>query len=132
MRPTVLHSLLAFLILIQSVSALAVMPVGSLVSDESAEIVLDSADMADMDMAHHGAEGSCHSQVVDTNTEKPHTCCDSMNGANCLINCFSAAATLSTSNLLVSPHEHERYSVVVYYSIPHKVVSGLFRPPRIS
>ena len=130
MRPKVLHFMLAFLILFQSVSALAVMPFASMLSDEPAQLVLDNADMPDLNMAHHGKEGSCHDQVAAADTEQAHSCCDSMNGASCLLSCSSAAAALSTLNSLLGVDDHGHYAVVLYDGVPQKMVSGLFRPPR--
>ena len=131
MRPKVLHFMLAFLILFQSVSALAVMPFGSMPSDGPAQLVLDNADMPDSNMAGHGKEGSCHDQVVAAaDTEQSHSCCDSMNGASCLLSCSSAAAALSTLNSLLGVNDHGHYAVVLYDGVPQKMVSGLFRPPR--
>lgn len=122
--------MLAFLILFQSVSALAVMPFGSMLSDEPAQALLDNADMPSLNVARHGKEGSCHNQVVVADTAKPHSCCDFMNGENCLLNCASVAATLSTFISFLGVDDHGEYAVVLYDAVPQKMVSGLFRPPR--
>ena len=118
MQARVLHTVLAFLVLLQSLSAIAMVPAGQA-------------------PAHDGVQSSmtnCHDAVAPTASTPVHMegtmeCCD---GGSCYMNCVSMLATVSLSYSTGSTRFHQVQIPGLGYTAHTSSLSELFRPPRIS
>jgi hypothetical protein len=123
----VVHILFAFLILIQSVSALAVMP-----SMYEGHAESDAMSSMAMDASRQGSQVLCHDEIASPDTATPEKCCEMMDGASCNLNCSSVVSATACMLSLDSTDIHERYATQLKHAAPHHASAGLYRPPRIS
>ena len=123
MRSRLAHTFLALLILVQSVSALAVI---SSVSDLSAPVFMN------MDMSEQAVPALCHEGAAPSTTENPHNCCETMDAASCRLHCSSVATAITLLMAVESVVTHEHYGANSDYAAPRHAPAGLYRPPRIS
>jgi hypothetical protein len=122
MQARVLHTVLAFLILLQSLTAAAMVPAGPV-----------PAHVDDM----QGPMTHCHDTVESlaptlASVEQATDCCDGMNGGSCYLNCASMLVTVSPSYWSGSTRFHQVQIPGQAYTSHPSSLSEFFRPPRIS
>jgi hypothetical protein len=129
MRDRIVHTVLAIVLLTQSVAVLAVAPTMSQQHHMTQSSLEADTSKPSAEMSHHGESNSCHQEVVSSVPDDPKHCCDT---ASCMISCASAASAICYSTSLDSDDTHVRFVVDVGHVIPHKALTDLFHPPRIS
>jgi hypothetical protein len=132
MRVRIVHTLLALLILVQSVSTLAIVSSVFIPSVASLELLADDALGSPTVIAHQGEMTHCHGDSAVGNPAAVKDCCESMEDSGCILSCASIAAAVPCSPALDSMDAHIRYRVDAGYAAPHKSFNVLFRPPRTS
>ncbi len=121
MQARVQHAVLAFLILLQSLTAAAMVPAGP-------------------PPAHDDMQSSmtlCHDTVAPlasaiAHVEQGMVCCDNMADGSCYMNCISMLATVSPTYWSSSTSFHQVQIPGLGYTAHPGSLSELFRPPRIS
>jgi hypothetical protein len=120
MQARVIHTVLACLILLQSLSAAAMVPAGSAPVHDDMQ----------SSMTH------CHDTVapeapVPAPVERGMDCCDNMNGGSCYMNCVSMLVTVFPHYWSGSASFHQVQIPGLGYAAHLSSLAELFRPPRI-
>jgi hypothetical protein len=126
MRVRWIHTLLALLLLIQSVGTLAAAPVT--VSDSGISMELRTNDSGD---SHHTSMPPCHGDSATSAAQQPsQNCCETMEDKCCLLGCSVLASAVSCGAVLGSIDIRIHYPLDAGYASIQNPLSGLFRPPR--
>jgi hypothetical protein len=118
MQARVLHTVLAFLVLLQPLFAVAMV----------------SADPAPAREAMQSSMNNCHDAVAPATSTPVHVegamdCCD---GGRCYMNCVSVLLTVSPAYSTGSTSFHPVQIPGMGYTAHTTSLAELFRPPRIS
>lgn len=132
MQARAVHILLALLILMQSVSTFAAVPMSSVVSPESSHSIMDRSRGISIDVPVESLNIPCHGDGASLSSDSTESCCSSMESAECMLACYSVATAISSSPDLDGAPVHFRHKVGQFYASPQDIPSGLFRPPRSS
>ena len=133
MQASVVHVLLALLILMQSVSTFAAVPLPSAASSEPAHLLkIDRSSVLSVENSVASSSTPCHGDSTSLAPESAENCCDSMEYAECMLACYPMATAISSRPDLAAAPVHFRHKVDQVYSSPQEIPSGLFRPPRSS
>ncbi len=121
MRARVLHTVLAFLMLLQSLTAAAMVPG---VSPPAPDDMQSSMTL-------------CHDSVAPlasaiAHVEQGMDCCDKMADGSCYMNCASMLVTVSSYHWSGNIGFHQVQIPGLGYTAHPSSISELFRPPRIS
>ena len=111
------HIVLAMLILINTVSALAVVSVQP----------VDTGSQA----PSHAMMSDCHDEAPSLPIAPNSPCCETMDDASCLLSCSTAVTALSLEVASFSTITHETFVLEGGHVNPRSAASELFRPPRI-
>jgi hypothetical protein len=133
MQARAVRVLLALLILMQSVSTFAAVPLPSAGSPDAAHLLnIGRSSGIPMEMRVESVSTPCHGDSVSLASNSAENCCDSMEYAECMLACYPMATAISSSPDLDGSPVHFRHKVDQVYTSPQKFPSGLFRPPRSS
>jgi hypothetical protein len=121
MQARVQHTVLALLILLQSLTAVAMVPAGPTPAHD---------DMQSSMTLCHDTVAPMASAVA--HVEQGMVCCDNMAGGSCYMNCISMLVTISPSYWSGSTSFHQVQVPGLGYTAHATSLSELFRPPRIS
>ena len=132
MQARAVRVLLALLILMQSVSTFAAVPLPSAAADPAHLLNMDRSSAIPMEMPAGSLSTPCHGDGVSPVSKSAENCCDSMEYAECMLACYPMATAISSSPDLDGSPVHFRHKVDQVYSSPQEIPSGLFRPPRSS
>jgi hypothetical protein len=121
-----IHTLLALLLLIQSVATLASVPVA--VSDSGISLELRTNNSVD---SHPTSMPPCHGDSATSAAQQPsQNCCETMEDKCCLLGCSVLASAVSCGAVLGSIDIRIHYPLDAGYASIQNPLSGLFRPPR--
>lgn len=126
-----LHGFMALLILLQSVSSLA-LPQDMASQSHSSATVLQSQDQTTAAVPVQPDIPPCHGVVNDPPTQDVNDCCDSMDGQCCPLGCAVISPAIPGSVLLPGSATAAKPAVQASVVQRHKIPSRLFRPPRTS
>jgi hypothetical protein len=73
---------------------------------------------------------SCHDEVIITETESDHGCCDFAQGGSCSMTCASVSAAVAAPVTLRAAFAHLEFSPATGTLSPSRPLSTLFKPPR--
>lgn len=132
MRDRIIHTLLALMILTQSVSVLAFVPSMHGQAQQDVSSTVSDSPMVTVEKSHHGEGSSCHQKVASPEADALKSCCDTMDQASCIIHCSAIAAAVCYSVAVDGIDIHERFPVVTGYFELQSLPTELFRPPQIS
>ena len=132
MRDLIVHTLLATLMLIQSVSALAMLPISTAGGNMPVEVVTGNELLAPVELSHHDQQQPCHGQRTDTEMESPQSCCETMDETGCVLGCSLIATAISCLSTLQKIDVHISHALDSLHKAPFRSLTGLYRPPRIS
>ena len=129
MKALMLRTLLATLMLIQSVSTLAMMPSAAADTDKSVEAATPAALLLTMELSQPEPQPSCHGQRAAT---EPEPCCETMDEATCVLGCSLIVTAVTSLPALDNIDVHIPHPPASLQTLAHQPLSGLYRPPRIS
>ena len=133
MQARAVRVLLALMILMQSVSTFAAVPLPSAASPDPVHLLnMNRLSGIPMEMRAGSESTPCHGDSVYLASQSAEKCCESMEYAECMLACYPMATAISSSPDLDGSPVHFRHKVDQVYSSPQEIPSGLFRPPRSS
>ena len=131
MRNLMVHTLLAILMLIQSVSALAMVPFAPASESMPVEAVAGNEFLSPVELSQYDQQQPCHGQRSDTEEESPQSCCETMDEAGCILGCSLIATAISCLSIHHKIDVHISYALSLLHTAPFRPLTGLYRPPWI-
>ncbi len=131
MRGRVVRTLLALLILMQSVSTLAMAPSFLAGTQMSDGVIMADSSHPMTAMSDHDSQAPCHGDVGAGAAGILKSCCETMDDVGCILVCSSVTSVVSCLSMLDSIDIHVRHPTDFAHAAPLKTLTELFRPPRI-
>ena len=132
MRDLMVHTLLAILMLIQSVSTLAMVPFAPVGKNMPVEVVTGNEFLSSVEVSNHDQQRPCHGQSSVTEVKSPEPCCKTMDEAGCILGCSLIATAISCLSTLEKIDVHIFHLLDSLHTAPFRPLTGLYRPPRTS